>query len=142
MLVASHKAGRAFSRSYVGYIHAVSHSLSGKYNMPHGLTNAVILPIGLEKYGSVVYKKLAKLAVVAGLGNKEMPKDTLAKMFIEEIKKLNKKLGIPEKLSGIKKADIPEMAKYADKEGNPLYPVPVLWNAKELEQLYYDVMEC
>ena len=31
--------------------------------------------------------------------------------------------------------------KYADKEGNPLYPVPILWNAKELEQIYYDVME-
>ena len=79
--------------------------------------------------------------MVAGLGNKEMPKDTIGKMFIEEIKKLNKKLGIPEKLSGINKADIPEMAKYADKEGNPLYPVPILWNAKELEQLNYDVME-
>ena len=37
--------------------------------------------------------------------------------------------------------DVPEMAKYADKEGNPLYPVPILWNAKELEQIYYDVME-
>lgn len=141
MLIASHKAGRAFSRSYVGYIHAVSHSLSGKYNMPHGLTNAVIMPWVLEKYGKKVYNKLAKLALVAGIGNKGMPKDKLAKLFIEEIRKLNKKLGIPQKLEGIKAEDIPEMAKYADKEGNPLYPVPILWDAKELEQIYYDVME-
>lgn len=141
MLIASHKAGRAFSRSYVGYIHAVSHSLSGKYNMPHGLTNAVIMPWVLEKYGNKVYNKLAKLALVAGIGNKGMPKDKLAKLFIEEIRKLNKKLGIPQKLEGIKAEDIPEMAKYADKEGNPLYPVPILWDAKELEQIYYDVME-
>ena len=35
MLKASHYAGRAFTRSYVGYIHAVSHSLSGQYNHPH-----------------------------------------------------------------------------------------------------------
>ena len=141
MLIASHKAGRAFSRSYVGYIHAVSHSLSGKYNMPHGLTNAVILPIGLEKYGSVVYKKLAKLAKCANIGCGDYSDEMLAVKFIEAIKDMNKKLGIPEKLSGINEADIPEMAKYADKEGNPLYPVPVLWNAKELEQLYYSVME-
>ena len=141
MLIASHKAGRAFSRSYVGYIHAVSHSLSGKYNMPHGLTNAVILPIGLEAYGSVVYKKLAKLARCANIGYSDYSDEMLALKFIEAIKDLNKKLGIPEKLSGINEADIPEMAKYADKEGNPLYPVPVLWNAKELEQIYYDVME-
>ncbi len=141
MLIASHKAGRAFSRSYVGYIHAVSHSLSGKYNMPHGLTNSVILPIGLEKYGSVVYKKLAKLARCAKIGCSECCDEILAKKFIEAIKELNKKLDIPEKLNGIKEADIPEMAKYADKEANPLYPVPVLWNAKELEEIYHIVME-
>ena len=50
-------------------------------------------------------------------------------------------MGIPEKLKGIKTEDIPELARRADKEGNPLYPVPVLWNAKELEQFYYDVMD-
>lgn len=141
MLIASHKAGRAFSRSYVGYIHAVSHSLSGKYNMAHGLTNAVILPIGLEKYGRVVYKKLAKLAKCANIGFDEYGYAIQARKFIEAIKNLNKRLGIPEKISGINEADIPEMAKYADKEGNPLYPVPILWDAKELETLYYDVME-
>lgn len=141
MLIASHKAGKAFSRSYVGYIHAVSHSLSGQYNMPHGLTNAVLLPVGLEKYGSKVYNKLAKLAVVAGMDNGNNSTEELAVKFIEEIKSLNERLGIPKKLSGIKKEDIAKMAKHADKEANPLYPVPVLWNAKEIEPMYYDIME-
>lgn len=36
---------------------------------------------------------------------------------------------------------IPKLARYADKEANPLYPVPKLMNAKELERFYYDVME-
>ena len=45
MLVAAHKAGRAFSKAYVGYVHALAHALGGKYNVPHGLANAVILPI-------------------------------------------------------------------------------------------------
>ncbi len=47
---------------------------------------------------------------------------------------------IPERIEGIKEEDIPEMAAYADKEANPVYPVPVLWNAKQLEEIYREVM--
>ena len=36
--------GIRLSKSYVGYIHAVAHSLGGKYGTPHGLANAVIMP--------------------------------------------------------------------------------------------------
>ena len=70
MLMASHLAGGAFSRSYVGYVHAVAHSLGGAYNIPHGLANSVLLPVVLKRYGSKVYKKLKQLAVAAGLADK------------------------------------------------------------------------
>lgn len=56
MLMASHKAGLAFSKSYVGYIYAVPHSLGGQYNIPHGSANAVLLPIVLEAHGSIIHK--------------------------------------------------------------------------------------
>ena len=136
MLKAAHLAGRAFTRSYVGYIHAVSHSLSGKYNMPHGLTNAVLLPIVLEMYGSRVYKKLARLAVCAGLGDEDKGEEKLAKRFIAEIYSMNERLGIPKRIEGIKKEDIDELSMYADREANPLYPVPVLWDRRELKKIY------
>ena len=45
-------------------------------------------------------------------------------------------LGVP-----IEEEDIPKLARYADKEGNPLYPVPVLMDSEELEQFYYLLME-
>jgi alcohol dehydrogenase class IV len=141
MLDAAHYAGRAFTRSYVGYIHAVSHSLSGKYDMPHGLTNAILLPMVLEKYGRVIYKKLARLAICAGIGEAKEGKEVLARRFIQAIKDLNRDFGIPEKISGIQAADVPQLAGYAHHEANPLYPVPVLWNKKELETIYYEVME-
>ncbi|MCD8078828.1 MAG: iron-containing alcohol dehydrogenase, partial [Lachnospiraceae bacterium] len=48
MLRASYYAGCAFTESYVGYVHAVAHSLGGAYNVPHGLANAVLLPFVLE----------------------------------------------------------------------------------------------
>ena len=141
MLIASNLAGGAFSRSYVGYVHAVAHSLGGAYNIPHGLANSVLLPIVLRRYGSKAWKKLAILAVAGGVAQANDSVQVAAEKMIAEICRLNKAMGIPEKLKGIKIEDIPELARRADKEANPLYPVPVLWNAKELEKFYYDVME-
>lgn len=140
MLLASNLAGGAFSRSYVGYVHAVAHSLGGAYNIPHGLANTVLLPVVLKRYGSSVWKKLQILAVAAGVASPSDTRQIAAEKFIAEICRLNKAMGIPEKLEGIKKEDIAELARRADKEANPIYPVPVLWNAKELEEFYYAVM--
>ena len=137
MLYAAHYAGLAFSKSYVGYIHAVSHSLSGQYNIPHGLANSVLLPIVLEDYGKAVYKQLHELSVVAGLCFKNDSYRYGAKKFISAIKDMNARMNIPKMIPEILKEDIPIMAKHADKEANPLYPVPVLMDAKELERLYH-----
>lgn len=139
MLSAAYKAGIAFSKSYVGYIHAIAHSLGGQYNVPHGLANSVILPIMLEEYGEKIYKKLYKLAVCSGVAEKTDSIDIGARKFIKKVKELNFKMGIPEKISGIEEKDIKVMAKHADKEGNPLYPVPVLMSRKELERIYYKI---
>ncbi len=136
MLLAAYKAGIAFSKSYVGYIHAVAHSLGGQYNTPHGLANAVIMPVVLREYGSVVHKKLYELGVAAGVAEVQDSYEAGAEKFINAICGLNKRMGIPEKISGIKEEDIALMAKHAAKEANPLYPVPKLMTAKELEQFY------
>lgn len=141
MLEAAYKAGIAFSKSYVGYIHAVAHSLGGQYNVPHGFANSVLMPIVLEEYGETAYKKLHQLAVVAGVAAESDSDAEGAKKFIAAIKGLNSRMGIPETISGIKKEDIPLMAAHADKEANPLYPVPKLMNAKELEKFYYAVAD-
>lgn len=141
MLKASHLAGRAFTRSYVGYVHAVSHSLSGKYDLPHGRTNATLLPVVLRMYGPHVHKKLAALAVCAGLGDKSQSAESLAEAFISAIESMNSRHGIPEQIPEIKEEDIARLSRYAAKEANPLYPVPVLWNARELESIYRKVMK-
>ena len=141
MLQAAYKAGLAFTKSYVGYIHAVAHSLGGQYNIPHGLANAVLMPIVLEAYGPAVYKKLHRLGVAAGVAKPEDTPEEGAKKFIAAIRRLNRRMGIPETLTGIEKKDIPAMARHAAKEANPLYPVPVLMNAGALEQFYYKVAD-
>lgn len=139
MLIAAYRAGIAFSKSYVGYIHAVAHSLGGRYGTPHGLANAVIMPYVLEEYGSCVYKKLHRLGVAAGVCSESDTQKEGAKKFIEAIKQLNANMGIPDKIRVIKKEDISEMARHAEKEANPLYPVPKLMTKKELEHFYCKV---
>ena len=140
MLRASYFAGCAFTKSYVGYVHAIAHSLGGKYNVPHGLANAVILPMVLETYGDSITHKLRNLAVTAGLCDKHEDDKTAAQMFIDAVKDMKKRFGIGEHIPEIQETDIPELAHYADKEANPLYPVPVLMDAGELETLYYRLM--
>ena len=141
MLKASYLAGVAFTKSYVGYVHAVAHSLGGQYGVPHGFANAVILPYFLKAYGKNAYKKLKKMAVYTGIADKtDTPKDA-AEKFIEKIKQMNKNMGIPTKIAGIVDEDIEKLARHADKEGNPLYPVPKLMNQKELEKMYQLIKE-
>lgn len=141
MLYASYIAGIAFSKSYVGYIHAVAHSLGGRYNIPHGLANAVLMPAVLEYYGAPVYKKLYELGMAAGLVTQNDTFKQGADKFISAVRELNRKMQIPQTLEGIKKEDIPQMAAYADREANPLYPVPKLMNAQELQALYEKVAD-
>lgn len=141
MLRAAHMAGLAFSKSYVGYIHAVAHTLGGRYGTPHGLANAAIAPYVLDAYGDSVCRKLRDLAFAAGVAELQDDAKTAAEKFVDAIRKLNARLGIPEKLEGIEKEDIPAMARLAAKEANPLYPVPKLMNAKELERFYYCVAD-
>lgn len=136
LLRAAYLAGNAFSKSYVGYVHAVAHSLSGKYNLPHGYTNAVLLPWVLEIYGAVVYRQLSELAAAAGVAQEGMDEEAAAKAFIAAIRSMNRRYGIPDSFRELRAEDIPELARTADREGNPLYPVPVLMDHTQLEQIY------
>ncbi len=141
MLRASFYAGCAFTKSYVGYVHAIAHSLGGEYNVPHGLANAILLPFVLEAYGPGIHKKLYQLSVAAGISKEGTPYDAAAREFITAIQDMKKRFGIGDTVSEIREEDIPKLAHYADKEGNPLYPVPVLMDAKELERFYYLLKE-
>ena len=138
---ASYLAGVAFTRAYVGYVHAIAHTLGGFYNVPHGLANAVILPYVLEYYGESAHKPLAELADVAGITNSTDNIEQKATKFIEAIKKLNEDMNIPKKLSGIVESDIPVMVERAFKEANPFYPVPKILFREDLTKLYGMIRE-
>ena len=137
MLHASYLAGTAFTKSYVGYVHAVAHTLGGKYGVAHGYANAILLPKVLRAYGDGTTKPLAELSRAIGLVNSTVSDTDAAEIFISRVEEMNKNMQIPEKFDCICTSDIPAMASLADKEANPLYPVPVLWDEKELEKIYH-----
>lgn len=128
MLDAAYRAGFAFTRAGVGNVHAIAHTLGGLYNTPHGLANAVILPIVLEDYGETVHAKLALLACRCGLANEHTPDDAAAALFINYIRTLNAHMGIPKGFDFIRDEDVEQMITWALKEANPLYPVPVIYD--------------
>ena len=139
MMEAAYKAGVAFTQSYVGYVHAIAHSLGGQYGTPHGLANAVILPHVLRAYGDAAAPRLAELARAAGVCAQTEPDALAAEAFIAWVEHMNEALGIPRHLQCIREEDIPLMAAHADAEANPLYPVPALWDKDQLERMYHVV---
>ena len=140
MLRASFYAGVAFTISYVGYVHAIAHSLGGQYGVAHGFANAVILPHVLKRYGKSAQKKLSKLAKTSMIADEKDDDKTASEKMIKFIERLNSYFEIPTKIKELKAEDIPGLALKADKEANPLYPVPKLFNKKELEEIYKELL--
>jgi alcohol dehydrogenase class IV len=109
------------------------------YGTPHGLANAVILPYVLERYGHIVDKNLAALARIAGIeqhGTTQQQADA----FRAAVWELNRRLNIPTAIPELKREDIPLLAGRALKEANPLYPVPIIFNREDMEDIYYKIL--
>jgi alcohol dehydrogenase class IV len=135
MQKAAYLAGFAFTRAYVGNVHALAHTLGGYYGVPHGVANAVLLPIVLKYYQDKADKPLAKLADLAQVCG---PRDTnreKAVKFIESIEAMNLAFGLPRWFEVIQETDIAQMADKAFREANPLYPVPVVLNRRDFESI-------
>ena len=137
MLVASFYAGLAFTKAYVGYVHAFSHKVGGMYGVPHGLGNAILLPYVLDfiKDAPLAEQRLAELAVAIGAGKEGEPRAALAQRFVERVRELNRAVGIPEKLAALKAEDIPAVARAAMIEAHRDYPVPKNMSLGDAETL-------
>lgn len=140
MAKAAYLAGLAFTKSYVGYVHALAHALGGFYGVAHGYANAVLLPVVLRRYGKAIEKPLKELAIAAGLANEHTPPEQAAEKMIASIETFNQDFQIGHTIAEIKEEDLEALCAHAAHEANPLYPVPVLMDAKELEPLYRSIM--
>jgi alcohol dehydrogenase len=135
MALASFYAGLAFTRAYVGYVHAIAHRMGGLYGVPHGLANAVILPYVLEYCRKDAEKRLAQLAIAGGIGTEGESVEDLSRRFIDKIKSMNANMNIPTHIEELREGDIPLIVKRALKEAHPLYPVPRILSAQDCADL-------
>lgn len=133
MAIASYEAGCAFTRAYVGYVHAFAHQLGGMYNIPHGLANAVLLPKVLSLLKPFCEQRLALLAEVIGLNT--------AEEFIEAVSNLNAQLEIPTSFPELKEDEIPLITKRALAEAHGTYPVPGYLTQQQGEALLAKFLE-
>ena len=135
MALASFYAGAAFTRAYVGYVHAIAHTMGGLYGVAHGLANAIILPYILDFCREEAEEKLASLAIAGGIGSRSESNEILSYGFIEKIKTMNQKMEIPSFVKELQAKDIPLIAKRVLDEAHPDYPVPRIMTLGECEAL-------
>jgi len=133
MLLASYYAGVSFTRAMLGYVHAIAHRMTELYGYPHGLANAIILPYVLESSKTDAKQKLARLAIVAGIGKGEDSEEILSQRLIDHIREMNRRMDIPEKFEGVKEADIPLMVQRAMDEAKLAYAPPTMMSPKQCE---------
>lgn len=134
MQEAAFLAGRSFTRGSVGYVHAIGHTLGGLYGTPHGLAMSILLPHVMRAYGKAAHKRLAELCDVCGLEAADDSAAAKAEAFIRWIEDLKEQMNIPERLDMVREEDVDQIVEWAEKEGNPLYPVPVVWSRQEFRE--------
>lgn len=139
MQYAAYLAGRAFTRGYVGNIHAMAHQIGAKYPVAHGEANAIIMPYVLETYGETVYNDLARLADYAGITETGDTDERKARKFIQSIRDLNEEMDIGNRIPEIEETDLDEMVEYSYDEANPAYPVPVIFSKEKFREMYLKV---
>ncbi len=141
LLVASLYAGMAFTQTYVGYVHAFSHNIGGKYGVPHGLGNAVILPHIMEFSKSECSDRFAELADTVGISNDGDSESVKAEKFVSKLFEMNSEMEVPKRLDGFDKNGIDEIITAAFKEAHGTYPVPKFLSRDEATKIMMKVCE-
>ena len=125
MAVAQYIAGMAFSNVGLGVVHGMAHPLGARFDIPHGVANALLLPIVMEFNAPAALEKYVEIAKAMNMYVSGMTAEQAADAAVNAVKELSVKVGIPQHLSelGIKESDLEMLAAdaFADvcTPGNP-----------------------
>ena len=120
MAYASLLAGMAFNNGNLGYVHAMAHQLGGQYDLPHGVANAMLLPV-VEEYNIISNpQRFADIAEFMGENIEGLSVMDAAQKAIDAMRRLATDIGIPTSLKemGVKEEDFDLMATNALLDGN------------------------
>ncbi len=115
MAYGSYVAGMAFSNVGLGIVHSMAHPLGARFDTPHGVANALLLPYVMEYNKESSKKKYGDIARAMGVDIKGMTEDQAADAAIDAVKKLSESINIPKRLSeiGIPKDALKQLAEDA-----------------------------
>ena len=111
MLLASTIAGMCFVNTMCGAVHATAHALGALYGIPHGLANAIMLPVVMDFNVSDVPERYMMIADAMGLDVKDKKPVEAAKMAVKAVVSLKKKIGLTDTLKDLKVPKDPEKLK-------------------------------
>lgn len=137
MMLAAYYGGLAFTRTSVGYVHAIAHNLGATYGTPHGHANAVALAPVLEFSLPEVRDRLADLADVVGVEGSDTAER--ARGFIAAVRDLLKTVGIDHELAELRESDIHSLARRARTEALLDYPVPRFMSQADCEGVIREI---
>ena len=125
MSYAQYIAGMGFSNVGLGIVHSMAHQLGAIYDTPHGIANAMLLPIVMEYNGEVCVSRFKEILNYLGISTKGLRDKTVIKTFVEMIEQLSKSVGVTQTIKdyGCKYEDIEMLSKKAMEDpckgGNP-----------------------
>lgn len=127
VMLASLMAGLAFGQSDVGAVHCLSEALGAWYDLPHGVANAVFLPLVMEFNLKYAQPKYARAAYYLNLVAPDEDEARAAREFLLKVKSLKQELEIPPvRALGLREQDFPLLAQKAvENNSNPSNPRPV-----------------
>lgn len=125
MAVAQYIAGMAFSNVGLGVVHGMAHPLGAIFDIPHGVANALLLPIIMEFNAPAALDKYVEIAKAMKAYKEGMSQEEAARAAVDAVRALSVRVGIPQHLSelGIKESDLDKLATAAIADvctpGNP-----------------------
>ena len=125
MAVAQYIAGMAFSNVGLGVVHGMAHPLGAIFDIPHGVANALLLPVIMEFNASAALDKYVYIAKAMNVYTSGMSREEAARAAVEAVKSLAMRVGIPQHLSelGIEEEDLERLSEAAFEDvctpGNP-----------------------
>jgi len=102
MAVAQYIAGMGFSNVGLGLVHGMAHPLGAYFDIPHGVANALLLPIVMQYNATSAIDKYSDIAKAMGVNIDGLSKKAAAQAAVDAVKALAVKVGIPEKLRDLK----------------------------------------
>ena len=127
------------NKAGLGYVHAIAHQLGAHYGVPHGRSNAIVLPYILEFNRDACSERLAELARKVGIATPDTSDRIAADQLITQVKQLLKDVNINTHIPDMNPADFPAMVVSAFAEAHGTYAVARYMDPKDVTNILHEI---